>query len=171
MLMGKRSSYQRRKNDFYPTPYEAILPLLPHLNNKVIFDEPCAGKRDLVKHLERHGHECARASDITDKYPLDAFKLSRSGASMFITNPPWSRQVLLPLIYHLIELKPTWLLLDGNFLFNKSSADVLKYCHKVVAVGRVKWIPDSPYTSKDNAMWAFFKQYQSSTVFCPRILQ
>ena len=90
---------------------------------------------------------------------------------MFITNPPWSRQILLPLIYHLVELKPTWLLLDGNFLFNKSSADVLKYCHKVVAIGRVKWIPNSPYTSKDNAMWALFKQYQSSTVFCPRILQ
>ena len=167
--MGKRSDFKRRKNDFYPTPYQAVLPLLPHLQNNIVFDEPCAGNRDLVRHLEKHGHQCARASDITDKHPVDALSLERSGASMFITNPPWSKEILLPLINHLIELKPTWLLLDGNFLFNKSSADVLGYCHKIVVVGRVKWIPDSPYTSKDNAMWILFKQYQSETVFYPRI--
>ena len=29
--MGKRSDYERKERDFYPTPMEAFLPLLPHL--------------------------------------------------------------------------------------------------------------------------------------------
>ena len=29
--MGKRSDFERIPRDFYPTPYKAVLPLLPHL--------------------------------------------------------------------------------------------------------------------------------------------
>src|SRR3981189_1858036 len=30
-LMGKRSNFERREADFYPTPRAAVLPLIPHL--------------------------------------------------------------------------------------------------------------------------------------------
>ena len=46
--MGKRSDFKRRERDFYPTPREALLPLLPHIKGVRRFREPCAGAGDLV---------------------------------------------------------------------------------------------------------------------------
>ena len=50
--MGKRSTFSRRANDAYPTPIEAVRPLVPHLRGMHIFAEPCAGDGALVRHLE-----------------------------------------------------------------------------------------------------------------------
>ena len=33
--MGKRSNFERIERDFYPTPEEALIPLLPHLPKQV----------------------------------------------------------------------------------------------------------------------------------------
>jgi hypothetical protein len=30
-MMGKRSNFERREADFYPTPRTAVLPLIPYL--------------------------------------------------------------------------------------------------------------------------------------------
>jgi hypothetical protein len=50
--MGKRSSFERREADFYPTPRVAVVPLIPHLRCIKTFAEPCAGDGALVRHLE-----------------------------------------------------------------------------------------------------------------------
>ena len=63
--MGKRSNFERRERDFYPTPYEAVVPLFPHLPKNCRFDEPCCGGHDLILHLQTHDHECSAHSDIT----------------------------------------------------------------------------------------------------------
>jgi hypothetical protein len=70
--VGKRSDFERRERDFYPTPYEAVLPLLPHLPERVRFIEPCAGDGRLVRHLERHGHHCIDAFDLEPQDSLGA---------------------------------------------------------------------------------------------------
>ena len=44
--MGKRSNFERREADFYPTPFEAVLPLIPYLRGIRTFAEPCAGDGD-----------------------------------------------------------------------------------------------------------------------------
>lgn len=62
--MGKRSSFERVERDFYPTPLEAVHPLLPHLNESSRFIECCAGDGRLVRHLEAAGHSCVSAFDI-----------------------------------------------------------------------------------------------------------
>lgn len=61
--MGKRSDFERNPRDYYQTPYEAVIPLLPHLvaphsarGYVANFVEPCAGDGRLVRHLEKHGH-------------------------------------------------------------------------------------------------------------------
>ena len=48
--MGKRSDFERRPGDFYPTPRAAALPLIAHLRGGGIatFAEPCAGDGALV---------------------------------------------------------------------------------------------------------------------------
>ena len=38
--MGKRSDFERIPRDYYPTPYSAVEPLLPHLPENFTFAEP-----------------------------------------------------------------------------------------------------------------------------------
>ena len=158
--MGKRSSFERRPQDFYVTPYEAVVPLLPHLPSGTTFDEPCAGNGALIKHLQRHHHFCRHACDIEPKRSdierLNALDLEGTFADCFITNPPWTREILHRLIEHLSSMAPTWLLFDADWAFTKQSAPYMPHCRKIVPVGRLKWIPGSPHTGKDNCAWYLF---------------
>jgi len=162
-MMGKRSDFKRKERDFYATPYEATVPLLCHLPRYTVFDEPCAGNRDLVRHLESDGHQCARASDISDKHPVDALDIKESGAKMFITNPPWTRSFLHDLILSLSTILDTWLLIDADWVHTKQSAPYVSRCRKIVSVGRVKWFGNM--TGKDNCAWHLFSKREGPTNF------
>lgn len=158
--MGKRSSFERRERDFYPTPREAVLPLLPHLAPGTRFCEPCAGDGALVDHLTAAGHLCLHASDIeprrSDIREADALSCPWTGVDTFITNPPWDRKVLHPLIVHLSDVAPTWLLFDADWIHTRQAVPFLPRLRRIVSVGRVRWIPDSPFTGKDNCAWHLF---------------
>ena len=162
--MGKRSDFERRPMDFYSTPEEAVLPLLPYLPARTTFCEPCAGEGHLIRHLEKHGHQCLVAfdADHTKSYPvIDATFMTASnlaGADMIITNPPWSRPVLHALIDRLPKIAPTWLLFDADWAFTKQSKPYMAHCRMIVAVGRVKWIEGSKNTGMDNCCWYLFDQ-------------
>ena len=164
--MGKRSDFERRPRDAYATPYEAVVPLLPHLQPRTRFDEPCCGQGDLIRHLERHGHLCAGRGDI-EPNPMgiqrDALIGNKCVGVCFITNPPWTRSVLHPLIVRLSDIAPTWLLFDADWLHTKQAVPFLPRLRRVVSVGRVKWIPDSKMTGKDNACWYHFDTLPSPT--------
>lgn len=158
--MGKRSSFERIERDFYPTPIEAVRPLLPHLAPMTRFCEPCAGNGALVDHLVAAGHICARAWDIapqrSDIDEQDALKRLIGNVECFITNPPWDRRTLHPMIAHFSAQHPTWLLFDADWIHTRQSAPYIHLLRKIVSVGRVKWIPDSPFTGKDNCAWHLF---------------
>jgi hypothetical protein len=78
--------------------------------------------------------------------------------ALFISNPPfWGRPPdLHPLIVNLSDQAPTWLLMPGDWLFNRSSAPLMPRLRRIVAIGRVKWIEGSPFTGKDNCAWMLF---------------
>lgn len=160
--MGKRSDFERRPRDWYPTPEAAVCPLLPHLPPAAAFIEPCAGNGALIDHLEAAGHKCVRASDIEPQRPwihqADAlYEISPfPEADFIITNPPWSRPVLHAMIRHFAHQRPTWLLFDADWMYTRQSAPYMPMLRKVVSVGRVKWIPDSKMTGKDNVAWYLF---------------
>lgn len=178
--MSKRSTMPKVKNSFYPTPYEAVLPLLPHLagrgDRSVIFDEPCCGAGDLINHLHEAGHSCAYASDIDPKmdngHYVSALDRTSCRGEMFITNPPFHRgdwSVLNKMITHLSYMAPCWLLLPADFASNKRMYYHLKRCNRIVAIGRVKWFPDSPHSSTDNFSWYLFdKDFDGITRFYGR---
>ncbi len=172
--MGKRSNFERMPRDFYPTPLEAVKPLFPHLEHGSTFEEPCAGDGRLVDHLECiGGFLCMYCCDIEPQRPdvllFDAFDINKTTADYFITNPPWDRKILHPLIEHLSAIAPTWLLFDADWMHTKQSQEYMKWCHKIVSVGRVKWIPDSKMTGKDNCAWYLFDQStESQTEFIGR---
>lgn len=77
-------------------------------------------------------------------------------ADVVITNPPWDRKLLHPMIERFSSIRPTWLLFDANWLFTKQANPYLKLLHKVIVIGRVKWIEDSKYTGKDDVLWYLF---------------
>jgi hypothetical protein len=163
-MMGKRSDFKRVERDFYPTPIEAVRPLIPHLPHSTTYVEPCAGDGALISHLESAGMRCVLAYDIMPKRhdirQGDALKASRSLTlgDAIITNPPWNRKILHPMIEHFSALRPTWLLFDADWVHTKQAALFMPWLRKIVSVGRVKWIPDSKMTGKDNCAWHLFDQ-------------
>ena len=164
--MGKRSTFERRERDFYPTPAEAVGPLLRHLEPETPFIEPCAGNGALAEHLGRAGHRCVCAIDIEpqrydvnrgDALEIDFFASGpREHGEVFITNPPWGRRTLHSLIVHLSDQAPTWLLFDADWVHTHQAAPFRSRLRRIVSVGRIKWIPGSPFTGKDNCAWHLF---------------
>jgi hypothetical protein len=158
--VGKRSSFERVPRDFYPTPLAAVLPLLPHLKPQTRFAEPCAGDGRLIDALTDHGHRCVWACDVEprrdDIHENDATSCGKGLAQVFITNPPWNRADLHPIIVNLSNHAPTWLLFDADWVHTRQAAPFLPRLRKIVSVGRVKWIPDSTMTGKDNCAWHLF---------------
>ena len=94
--MGKRSTFERREADFYPTPRAAAVPLIPYLGGIRSFAEPCAGDGALVRHLESSGLRCVYAGDI--RSGQDALALDHYAAADAITNPPYTRELMHRLI-------------------------------------------------------------------------
>jgi hypothetical protein len=148
-MMRKRSDFERRQGDFYPTPRAAVPPLISHLGGVRTFAEPCAGKNDLIRHLESYGLRCTYAGDI--RTGQDTLALGSYGnVDAIITNPPHSRGVMHELIAHFARIAPTWLLIDLDWTSTKQAEPFLPLCSDIVAIGRVKWIEGSRFTGKDN---------------------
>lgn len=170
--MGKRSDFERIPRDFYPTPREAVLPLLPHLpQHGFLYFEPCVGDGALWSVLSDESAGYARGCDVelrgkvadmpTVFRQMNALNLEYQDVwdcDFIITNPPWDREVLHPMIEHFSAMRPTWLLFDADWLHTKQSAPFMPWLRKVVSVGRVKWIPGSKHTGKDNCCWYLFDQ-------------
>jgi hypothetical protein len=160
--MGKRSDFKRVERDFYPTPKAAVVPLIPHLPREFfLYWEPCAGDGALIDHLSG---VCYSATDIEPqaKWIRKADALQEESQvfaiDYIITNPPWDRKILHPMIERFSSLRPTWLLFDADWMHTKQSAPFMPWLRKIVSVGRVKWIPDSKMTGKDNCAWYLFDQ-------------
>ena len=172
--MGKRSDFLRRERDWYPTPYEAVAPLLPHLEPGATFDEPCAGDGALVDHLIKGGLNPAFISDIAPQaggmVEYDVFKRPFCTGHMFITNPPWGWKILNPLITHLSSLAPTWLLLNADLMHNKRMGQHMKKCVKVVSVGRVSWMQNGKKGFENCAWYLFDETHMGPTEFHGRNL-
>lgn len=192
--MGKRSDFEKRARDFYPTPKKAVEPLIPFLPEYFTFIEPCAGDGRLVTHildLMEGEAECNGAFDIElpddeDGNPLplqypvaikDAFDLTQADvayAEYIITNPPWSRDkksgyILHRMIEHFAELRPTWLLFDADWMHTGQAVPYIeKYLLSVVSIGRVSW-EDNGVSGKDNACWYLFDANARDTLERPEL--
>ena len=165
--MGKRSNFRRSKGDYYITPPEAVLPLLPHLGPQTLFFEPCAGNGALIEALLTHGHTCVGSMDLEPKSAFipqgDALSLTPESfdahipVECIITNPPWTRAIMHPMIERFSKIAPTWLLFDADWMHTKQATPYLAYCQKIVSVGRVSWMGNG-VSGKDNAAWYLFDQ-------------
>ena len=159
--MGKRSSFERVERDYYPTPYQAVIPLFYHLPETYTFIEPCAGDGRLVDHLSDRGGSCIHSSDIEprrdDISQINCFDVDITiDTDYCITNPPWDRKILHPMIEYYSDKVPTWFLFDADWVHTKQSIPYIPRLRKIVSVGRVKWIEGSKTSGKDNVAWHLF---------------
>lgn len=161
--MAKRSDFERVGKDKYRTPRKAVLPLLPHLAKKTRFIEPCAGNGILIDHLRYYGHRPLGGFDIEpergDIKFGDAMRLKwpNPADGIWITNPPWRRDWMHPILMNLLRQAPLWALFDADWMHNVQSIPFKPYLRKIVSVGRVEWMPGTGQTSKDNAAWYYFE--------------
>ena len=171
-------------HSFWPTPPEAVLPLLPHLKPETWFVEPCAGDGALVRALCAHGHKLHWAADIEPRQdfilPMDALSpevqrhIRNTDFDAIITNPPFSRhnfETLKAMIRLFSAAKPSWLLLPAAFKYNDYAPEFMAYCHKVVAVGRIQWIAGSDGKGRKDFAWYLFDQNVKfeGTKFYPKL--
>ena len=158
--MGKRSSFERINHDDYPTPREALWPLIPFLYTEQIIIEPCPGEGKLVGHLraEGFGVKAVMGDARSLRY------LMSPGRTIFVTNPPWSLELLHPIITNLSDQATTWLLLSADWMHLKGATAFKRRLHTIVSVGRVQWFPNSGKTSLDNAAWYRFEQPASRRI-------
>lgn len=165
--MGKRSDFARNPRDFYPTPIEAVVPLIPHLPIAATFADPCAGDGQLVGILNGYGCGCCTAIDIKPQhwsvFKGDALEWTAPPqADLIITNPPWDRKILHPMIEHFSAMRPSWLLIDGNWAHTTQSAHYMRWCQKTVSAGSAKWVPGGKYTDRDKCYWYLFDQHSEA---------
>jgi hypothetical protein len=166
--MGKRSNFERVEKDFYRTiDPRAVKALEPHLGYVDWYAEPCLGNGDLVSSLSSYGYSCGYSSDIQNG--VDALSLTSmdlDSADCIITNPPWTRSILHPMIMHFISISPyCWLLFDADWAHTKQSAPYMKYCSDIVSVGRLIWMEGTKTSGKDNCAWYRFSKDAKQTVF------
>lgn len=168
--MGKRSDFDRNPRDYYPTPLDAVLPLVPFLAPNTRFIEPCAGDGRLIRHLERYGHECVYACDIEpqadgiEKKDVLFFDAALPPCECIITNPPWERDCLHDMIEKFRNHANTWLLFDADWIHTKQAQPYLKYCRRIVSIGRVSWMGNGQ-SGMDNCCWYNFDILEGNTLF------
>jgi len=150
--MGKRSDFPRHPRDDYATPAEAFAPLIRFLDKRTII-EPCPGAGKLIKHMRKAGFEVvgveadARVQDYRTQLDIQ-----------FVTNPPWTREILHAILVNLSDQAPTWLLMDADWMHLACAKPYLNRLRVIVSVGRVQWFEGSPSTGKDNSAWYRFER-------------
>ena len=169
--MGKRSTFERVAGDFYPTPFAAVPPLIPHLRAARVrtFAEPCCGDGSLVSHLTSHRLRCVYQGDISTGQ--DALAVDSYGAvDSIISNPPYGpRSLMHELIVHLQRIAPTWLLLELDWAATRQAEPFLPSCSDIVVVGRLRWIEGTKHTGKENFGWfRFSADHASGPIYHPR---
>ena len=113
--MGKRSHFPRRDRDAYADSG----------NGSGALDSASARDSHFCRTVLRdmaiscgtwksHGLRCTYQGDIATGQDALALE-SYGGADAIITNPPWRRSLLHPLIRHFQKIAPTWLLLDQDW--------------------------------------------------------
>lgn len=163
--MGRRSDFEPHPRNYYKTwDPRASPPLLTQLPPNSTFYEPCVGDGSLVRQLEGLFHRCVGASDIEPLDPrfpnrkdaLELTELDVAGADFIITNPPFERKILHPMIAHFANLRPTWLLLDSEWKNTKQARPYQHLLKRIVVIGRLKWIENSLHDAKDSCEWLLF---------------
>jgi hypothetical protein len=150
--MGKRSDFPRHPRDDYSTPKEAFHPLIRFLDKDLSIIEPCPGAGKLVRHMREAGFAVTSVERDARTHAYHALDVQ------FVTNPPWTREVLHAILVNLSDQATTWLLMDADWMHLACAKPYLNRLRAIVSVGRVQWFAGSPSVGKDNSAWYRFER-------------
>lgn len=161
--MAKRSDFKRVERDYYRTfDPKAGLALRGFLPDGTRTIEPFAGAGDLINQtpwldwiittdIEPQAYDIG----TRDAFSYEAVDLLE--VDVVVTNPPWSRPILHKTIEHFAPKRPTWLLLDANWVWTKQASPFIeKYLTDIVSIGRLQWIEGTTMSGKDDVSWFRF---------------
>lgn len=167
--MGKFSDFERKPRDWYATiDPRAAAKLAPFVSGSFI--EPCAGDGALIRLLTTHGLSCAFACDIEplaegiEKLDVLFFGATLPPCEQIITNTPWERPVLHAMIEKFRNHAPTWLLFDSNWMFSEQAKPYLRFCPRIVSVGRLYW-EENKIKGMQDCCWYEFGKEECKTIF------
>ena len=103
-------------------------------------------------------YRCDIRQTVGSSFVKNALNLTEEdveNANVIITNPPYDKPMLLPLIDHFISLKPTWLLLPSDMMHNIYFAPYVRKCRTIISVGRLYWQPNK-VRGKSNFCWFYW---------------
>ena len=140
------ANYDRRPNDLYETPEEAVDALLSVWKPGKNVCDPCCASGNVLRALRRHGH-VADGDDIANGYDFinDQWRWPRHDV---VTNPPYGdRQGRLAMrfVVRALEVARTHvaMLLPVDFDSGRSRVDVFRDCPrfagKIVLLNRIRW--------------------------------
>lgn len=160
-ILANRSSTNRSKSDFYPTPPEctqALVDFLGLLREYVIW-EPACGEGHISEVLKFNGYKVI-STDLYDRGYGDGIEdfLTSAGkeCDMIITNPPFS--LAEDFIRKCLSLgKPFALLLKSQYWHSAKRRDLF-FEHKPAWVLPLTWRPDFEFGKRGGsptmeAMW------------------
>lgn len=163
------ANFERKKNDFYRTFDKRAHKALADIQEPVSYAEPCVGYGDLVKGLSPYGFKCEFMSDLVDREesPIrnetvikDAMELTKEdvdGCEYIISNTPWLRKTLHPMITHFSSLKPTWLLFESDWSNTKQAIPYLNdLCTDIASIGRMTWEEGTKTSGTKDMAWYRF---------------
>jgi len=89
-------------------------------------------------------------------FEFDEILNQHGGFDAIITNPPWERALLHPMILRFQEIAPTWLLFEADWAFTRQANAFMDHCSHIVAVGRLRWVPGTKHSAMDSCAWYRF---------------
>jgi len=158
---SNHSEGEREKNDFYATENKAteLLLELESFDNKIL--EPCCGRGDISKVLEKFGYEVVSMDLIDRGYGtggIDFLKVNKKWDGSIITNPPYS--LAQSFVEKSLEIIPKGkkvaMFLKLTFLEGKKRKELFKENPPI----RI-WVSSSRLTCAKNGD---FEKYPSSAV-------
>ena len=89
--MKPKQNYKPGPMDVCGTPYYALMPILPLLTGKKVWESACGQEHLIVNALLHHGINTV-ASDISSEMPVDFFLEQPESWDVQVTNPPFSQK-------------------------------------------------------------------------------
>ena len=141
----KKDDANRRQNDFYPTPPLATFVLGKYCKPPKNIVEPCAGRGNISKQLQRMGHSVTSYdlnsydNCLTEVHtPYDAMELQPQFADGVVTNPPYHKDLPRKLAEKFIseyltqreELLNVFVLLDCRLEPQQIDLEFMKYLNE-----------------------------------------
>lgn len=164
--------------DYWPTPEKAVRGLIPHLDPKLTYAEPCAGRGDLMKHLQHldwvqafdaSPHACAITPPGLPRIEVGDARRDPISADAVLTDPPFDTDHLLPMMRHWQAQGVTqWLLLPATRIINLYFAPFAGDVTQLVPIRRLKWIDGSRHQGTKDFVWVKLEPGASSGFLAAR---